>query len=528
MRRNRLILTALILTFLTISNALAASFRAEITNDSKVGANKFFTVNLYCTNNDSIRDAVGALIINRVTWTSPVTFTGTVSLQWQDTLTSSHLYQDDATLLKFTTSQFNGFWDLFKGLYVESWDNNLPDRFSYAGIGNTNGYPPALGEIKVLSWHAQTASTSGSLCVEQGDMTNDTYDWLFDDPTPSLIKTCWTIKSDTFSLITTPSFNSICCTLKTDINSDSILCQAPDTIMMHESEEMTLIIRAMDLGGVQDLAISTGTLPQNSNFVDQGNGVGQFTFHPSYDQGSLLGIYYKINFSVTDGESTSQDSVYIKVFNSDRIPVLTYVLSPRNVSVGHTERFTVYGSDPDTENIVIQVDYLTTAGAEMNPHPAHATFTYNINTSSGVFEFTPDSSQADNRFIAVFQAFDPQEYGSYPMNVEIRVNPATGIDDIDQTQLPSSFQLSQNYPNPFNLNTVIEFALPSASRVELDIYNILGQKVKTLVDQELPAGFKTVTWDGHNDQGNIVASGVYFYRMTTRDFQSSKKLLLLK
>jgi hypothetical protein len=91
------------------------------------------------------------------------------------------------------------------------------------------------------------------------------------------------------------------------------------------------------------------------------------------------------------------------------------------------------------------------------------------------------------------------------------------------SSLPTEFNLSQNYPNPFNPTTDIQLALPKASEVRLDIFNLLGQKVTTLVDGTLPAGYHTITWDatGH-------ATGVYFYRLATDEFVTSRKMVLVK
>ncbi len=94
--------------------------------------------------------------------------------------------------------------------------------------------------------------------------------------------------------------------------------------------------------------------------------------------------------------------------------------------------------------------------------------------------------------------------------------------------LPVEYRLAQNYPNPFNPSTEIEFALPSKADVSLEIYNILGQKVVTLLDEKLPAGTHRVTWDGNDSRGRQVSSGIYFYRLKTPDFDASKKMILMK
>ena len=94
--------------------------------------------------------------------------------------------------------------------------------------------------------------------------------------------------------------------------------------------------------------------------------------------------------------------------------------------------------------------------------------------------------------------------------------------------LPTDFALSQNVPNPFNPSTDISFALPTDSKVSLSIYNVLGQHVKTLVDDYMRAGNQTITWDGTDATGRTVASGVYFYKLNANDFSSTKKMMMLK
>lgn len=102
------------------------------------------------------------------------------------------------------------------------------------------------------------------------------------------------------------------------------------------------------------------------------------------------------------------------------------------------------------------------------------------------------------------------------------------VSEIRPNVVPKTFELSQNYPNPFNPSTQIEFAVPSKSHVELVIYNALGQRVRELVNEDLDAGWKSVTWDGTDNTGNSVASGIYLYRIEAGDFAQSKKMILMK
>ena len=98
----------------------------------------------------------------------------------------------------------------------------------------------------------------------------------------------------------------------------------------------------------------------------------------------------------------------------------------------------------------------------------------------------------------------------------------------EKYQLPSTFTLKQNYPNPFNPTTTIKYTLPKAFHVELSIYNTLGQKVRTLVKKQQFAGHYQVQWDGRDDKGKPVGSGMYLYRLQSGDYVEIKKMILLK
>ncbi len=98
----------------------------------------------------------------------------------------------------------------------------------------------------------------------------------------------------------------------------------------------------------------------------------------------------------------------------------------------------------------------------------------------------------------------------------------------DHEALPKKLELSQNYPNPFNPTTTIRFGLPDEGRIRLVVYNILGQKVTEIFSGLRQAGFHTVLWNGRNDLGQQVASGVYIYRLETPQGVASRKMLLVK
>jgi hypothetical protein len=94
--------------------------------------------------------------------------------------------------------------------------------------------------------------------------------------------------------------------------------------------------------------------------------------------------------------------------------------------------------------------------------------------------------------------------------------------------IPEQFALHQNYPNPFNPTTTIEYDLPKDSHVYLVIYDILGRELRTLVDQHQEPGYRSVIWDGTNDQGTHVGAGVYLYRVQAGKYAKTHKMVLLK
>ena len=107
------------------------------------------------------------------------------------------------------------------------------------------------------------------------------------------------------------------------------------------------------------------------------------------------------------------------------------------------------------------------------------------------------------------------------------INPTTAIDDQNPVS-PNAFQLRQNFPNPFNLRTQIRFYVPDAAETSLQIFNIQGQSVRKLVTGSLQSGWHNVAWDGKNDFGKAVSSGVYLCQMQAADFKKSIILQLIK
>ena len=97
-----------------------------------------------------------------------------------------------------------------------------------------------------------------------------------------------------------------------------------------------------------------------------------------------------------------------------------------------------------------------------------------------------------------------------------------------ERSVPEAYSLSQNYPNPFNPVTRLRYQLPETGNVSLNVFNVFGQQVRTLVNTRMEAGYHSVYWDGRNDRGEKVTSGVYFSRMKAGKFVKTRKMIILR
>lgn len=102
------------------------------------------------------------------------------------------------------------------------------------------------------------------------------------------------------------------------------------------------------------------------------------------------------------------------------------------------------------------------------------------------------------------------------------------VEQLDKGILPSEFSLEQNYPNPFNPSTEISYAVPTAAQVRLTVYNLLGQKIVSLIDEKQAPGFYRTNWNGADKSGRIVPSGIYIYRLEAGNFVATRKMMFIK
>ena len=115
--------------------------------------------------------------------------------------------------------------------------------------------------------------------------------------------------------------------------------------------------------------------------------------------------------------------------------------------------------------------------------------------------------------------------GFWAQNADVVTSVAAPL---SEAPLPQNFRLHQNFPNPFNPETTIRYDLAGPAEVRLTVYDVLGRRVRTLVAKKQAAGEHSAVWDGRDDRGRQLASGVYVYRLEAGDFTKSAKMLLLK
>ncbi|NOZ03259.1 MAG: T9SS type A sorting domain-containing protein [FCB group bacterium] len=151
----------------------------------------------------------------------------------------------------------------------------------------------------------------------------------------------------------------------------------------------------------------------------------------------------------------------------------------------------------------------------------------NDGTGTWIGDGTPDGTLRFDSIQLTYMPGNPA-IGRFIFD-DLRIVKETSVAIVNEpTGVLSGYSLAPNYPNPFNPRTTIEYRLPARESIDLSIYNLRGERVRTLVTGSKPAGTHRVVWDGQNDRGNPVASGIYFYRLITTREILSRQMLLLK
>ncbi len=157
-----------------------------------------------------------------------------------------------------------------------------------------------------------------------------------------------------------------------------------------------------------------------------------------------------------------------------------------------------------------------------------ATIVFRVADSAPEEKVVIDSASFLNTIPLEFTTGGGLTFAPYFRAGYVDIKLGTDVNDRKNVVLPTKYALAQNYPNPFNPSTLIKFDLPKASEVKLEVFNILGQKIRTLINREMTAGSYDITFDGKGDDKEQLGSGVYFYRLRAGDFEQSRSMMLLK
>ncbi len=254
--------------------------------------------------------------------------------------------------------------------------------------------------------------------------------------------------------------------------------------------------------------------------------------------------------AIYDGRAILPDSVTIgdeivvvgKVGFYNGLTEIDPVKDFRIVSSGHSitpRRITCADlSERVGERFQSQLVVIEQVHTEITVFPSNQNVTISDRTGTAIMRIDKDTDipgaevRADSfSVIGVVTQYDPQApyWGGYQIMPRSKrdLAKATAVHVSAQNSGPKKFALYQNYPNPMNAHTIIKYDLPKDCLVTLEIFNLLGQKVRTLVHGYQTAGSKLVSWDGKNEAGEPVAAGSYIYLMKAGDFQQSKRMVLL-
>jgi|GEM_PF-5454963 len=238
----------------------------------------------------------------------------------------------------------------------------------------------------------------------------------------------------------------------------------------------------------------------------------------NFTPGDTGQFYSNLSFTGAGGAARSAMCVA-----TDPDPVIgvgpTATVTMDSVILGHPPSHAVYsvaniGSGTLTGSATVQLPFTVDSGGS---------YALDAGESQSVYlSFSPDVADFYSELISFTGG------GGAQRTVEARGMFSTDVSDANPDGLPTNYALHQNYPNPFNPRTSIEFDLPRTSEVQVEVFSILGTKVRTLKEGQLRAGYHRVEWDGKNDAGQDVASGLYLLRMTTQEFEQSRKMMLIR
>ncbi len=425
---------------------------------------------------------VGEYGYGHLSWTNPID--GLNGGAFNNAILGYHIERSDGVLYEVT------------GLLTEYWDTDIPGAGNY--YYDVTPYN-AIGDGGIASSNTALLNAGGTLISEEFDVVPPT-GWYVD----GLGQGNWSASATNNAGGTAPElmFNwspsfvgvSRMCTMPVNTVGMTELALEFRYNINHFSGPYTLGVATTSDGATWNTAwelINPSAMPATTeNVTITTSDVGSATFQMAFffDGDSFNINYWYVDDCMLSGPYTPPDPGYI------------------------TGLVTLEGGTGDVEDVQVTAAYMT-----VNPD---ADGIYEIEILPGTFDVT-----------ATLYGYDPDvvsgvvvEEGATTSDVDLTLVAIVGVDD----EVVTTTKLLSNYPNPFNPVTNIAYSINETGNVTIDVYNLKGQLVKSLVNEVIETGDHIVTWNGRDNSNKSVASGVYFYKMQSSNYTATKKMILMK
>ncbi len=425
---------------------------------------------------------VGEYGYGHLSWTNPID--GLNGGAFNNAILGYHIERSDGVLYEVT------------GLLTEYWDTDIPGAGNY--YYDVTPYN-AIGDGGIASSNTALLNAGGTLISEEFDVVPPT-GWYVD----GLGQGNWSASATNNAGGTAPElmFNwspsfvgvSRMCTMPVNTVGMTELALEFRYNINHFSGPYTLGVATTSDGATWNTAwelINPSAMPATTeNVTITTSDVGSATFQMAFffDGDSFNINYWYVDDCMLSGPYTPPDPGYI------------------------TGLVTLEGGTGDVEDVQVTAAYMT-----VNPD---ADGIYEIEILPGTFDVT-----------ATLYGYDPDvvsgvvvEEGATTSDVDLTLVAIVGVDD----EVVTTTKLLSNYPNPFNPVTNIAYSINETGNVTINVYNLKGQLVKSLVNEVIETGDHIVTWNGRDNSNKSVASGVYFYKMQSSNYTATKKMILMK
>ena len=343
----------------------------------------------------------------------------------------------------------------------------------------------------------------------------------------------------------------------TPVQPNSAPAATVQTVATSEDTEVTITLSGTDSDS-DALTYSIVTLPANGSLFQTDDGTNKSTAISSSELPASVSnsehkVIYSPNengsgdghgnftFKVNNGKDDSETAtVTVNVTAVNDPPTSFSMVSPANdtnidINDGNYSDSLTFdwtaSSDVEGESITYKIFFtdglssFSQSGLSADKISIARSDIYLIMDQSNLSHWTEPSEISGSWKVSAYDATDSTVADNASFSLTIKENVLV-VDA--RYAIPDEYALHPNYPNPFNPTTIISYDLPKRSQVTLGIYDLLGKKIKTLVNQSQDAGNKTAVWDGTDNLGRQMSAGVYLYRIQAGDFTQTRKMLLLK